>query len=714
MPPSFKLATLTLAVNAALITPVAAQAADEDLPLVTLPTITVTAETETETADGPVDGIAASTVSSTTGFDESILKSTQSVTVVGQQEVESIGANNLLQALDYSTGISRGLGSDTTTEDFRIRGFKNVSTYKDGHKYSEYYFGGQQELYGIERIEVLKGPGSLLNGALPPGGLINTVSKKPFFDNQYEINAEVGSFSRKQVAADLNHQVNDDIAVRLVGVYRDSDTFVDFVPDDRTFIAPSLTWQASKDTSLTLHADYQRDLTKYVPGFPVEVTLEPSSAGKVPLGRYSGTPNFDEFDHERTTIGYTLDHNISPNLKIQNYLNQTETTLNFPWTYLDDQIGDIDSTIYGRAIIQRNTDTKQTNAGLSAIYNWTLNDRIENVALIGIDYTKGTFNTVDLLSEGSSIDIMNPDYNHNNANNNFSVRPYFYYENTRDEVGLFLQNQITVDDRWVGVLGLRHDKINLDTDYVLESIEDEDGDYNATTGRVGLVYLMDNGIAPYVSMNQSFEAEIGVDRDGNQFEPTEGIQYEAGVRYQPEGSDTLLTGSVFRINQTNVLVDDPENYDFQIQQGEVRSQGVELEAKTKIGNNSNLIAAYAYTDARTVEASPLYPEKEGQRVSNVPFNTLSLWGDYRFANFGMPQLKVGVGVRYKDEALLPYSSTKYPSYTVVDAMASYDWSDNINLALNINNLLDKEYIICGWACDYGEPRNVVGKVTYKW
>ena len=148
----------------------------------------------------------------------------------------------------------------------------------------------------------------------------------------------------------------------------------------------------------------------------------------------------------------------------------------------------------------------------------------------------------------------------------------------------------------------------------------------AFTGRAGLVYLADNGLAPFLSYSQSFEPTTGQDRQGSRFKPTEGEQYEAGLRYQPAGSDTLLSAAVYQLTRKNLTVPDPMDTSYQIQAGKARSRGLELEARTRVGRNANLIAAYAYTDARTLKASPLQPDAEGRRLDSVPFNQFSIWG----------------------------------------------------------------------------------------
>lgn len=726
--PNLKLATLVLAVNTALFMSVSAQAANESstelkkaeiekelgyVPSTTLPTITVVAEAEK--ADGPVKGIAASTVSSTTGTDESLLKSTQSVTVVGQQEMQSIGAHDVHEALGYSAGVNQLEAKDRTTEGYIVRGFENLTSYRDGQKYQSNSYDGQQELYGLERIEVVKGPASVLSGTLPPGGVVNAVSKKPYFANGYEINAEVGSFSRKQVSTDLNHKINDDLAVRLVGVYRDSDTFVDFVPDDRTYIAPSLTWLPTDATSVTLKADYQHDLTQYVYGLPAEGTVFDTANGKIDRDFNQGVEGFNKYDNTRYTLGYDIEHAISPNLSINHSLQYMDADIDFPYASNRGLFQGSD-TLYKRSAQKREDNSSQLTGKLTAIFDWHASDNITNKTFFGIDYAKQKHTTERYNGSASPIDFYNP--NHSNDSVSGPFTPYaFSSKNDNDQQGVFLQNQTTFNDKWVGVLGVRHDKATLERALFFDPSNKQEGDYSATTGRAGLVYLMDNGIAPYTSINQSFEVNLGTDRNGDLFEPTKGTQYEVGVRYQPEGSDTLLTGSVYRIDQTNVLVTDPNNGQgerFKAQLGKVRSQGIELEAKTALTDDINIIAAYAYTDARTKKSSPATPELVGKRSGNVPYNKLSLWGDYRLADFGMPQLKVGAGVRYSDSAIGTFNNIEFPSFTLVDAVASYDWSDNLKLSLHANNLFDEEYVTCTYACFYGEPRNVVGKVTYKW
>jgi iron complex outermembrane receptor protein len=283
-------------------------------------------------------------------------------------------------------------------------------------------------------------------------------------------------------------------------------------------------------------------------------------------------------------------------------------------------------------------------------------------------------------------------------------------------LGVYFQDQMKISDKWVVLLGGRHDSVRYDESNFFTGEKSADNEKSsAFTGRAGLVYLADNGLAPFLSYSESFEPTSGRDRLGSRFKPTTGEQVEAGIRFQPKGSNTLISAAVYQLTRQNVLVADPQDptLSSSIQAGEIRSRGFELEARTSISRHANVIAAYAYTDARTTRASALQPEQQDRRTYGVPRNQLSLWGDYSFGEFGLPGLKVGVGMRYVGST----RSQNYnvvPSFTLLDAMVSYT-TGPWRFALNATNLADKNYVgSCSTVCFYGEPRKVIGTATYRW
>ncbi|MGP9594833.1 TonB-dependent siderophore receptor, partial [Halomonas sp. AOP42-C2-25] len=298
----------------------------------TLPTVRVTESRIYEEATGPVQGIAATRSATGTKTDTPIIETPQSISVVSSEEFKNYGARNFTEALGYTAGIFRFNGAERTTEGLRIRGFRNTTTYRDGSKYQANIYDGQQELYGLERLEVLKGPSSILYGVAAPGGILNAVSKRPTSTPLREVNIEAGSFDRRQISADFSDSLDEDgvWSYRITMLHRDSESFVDHVPDDRTYIAPALKWQPNENTSLTLLSEYQRDETAYVYGLPTSGTILSNSNGDIPRERFIGEPDFDEYDNERYSIGYLLEHDFSNSLHLQHSLRTFRADRDFP------------------------------------------------------------------------------------------------------------------------------------------------------------------------------------------------------------------------------------------------------------------------------------------------------------------------------------------------------------------------------------------------
>ena len=669
-----------------------------------------------ETAVSAVKGYVAKRSATGTKTDTPILETPQSITVIGQQEMQTLGVQSLQDALSYAAGVSRAEGLDRTTDSFFLRGFRtNVgSTYRDGSLYTVNIYNGRQETYGLERIELLKGAASVLYGSAGPGGIINTVSKRPTLEPLRELNFQLGSFDRKQVAGDFGGALDKEgeWSYRLTFLKRDSSTFVDYVPDDRSYIAPALKWQPSANTSLTLLSEYQEDKTRYVYGLPGSGTVLPNPNGRIKRDFFPGEPGYDKFNIKRYSVGYLFEHAFSDQLKLRNnvryYHAQNEYNAADIWQLQSDQ-----RTSLFRGAQDREDKSSAVTADTSLQYQFTQGG-VQHTALLGVDVATLRHQDKRYNRDGVALDLYAPVYG--GALSDAVPAGNSGITKTR-RLGVYVQDQMKIAEKWVVLLGGRYDTVREDGKALFtgEKWADDEKSY-AFTGRAGLVYLADNGIAPFISYSESFEPTTGTDRTGSRFKPTEGKQIEVGVRYQPSGSETLLSAAVYQLTRENVTVTDPVDTDFSMQTGKARSKGLELEARTRVGQHANLIAAYAYTDARTLQASPLQPAQEGQRLDSVPFNQLSLWGDYSLAAFALPDLKIGAGLRYVDETrgMGQGSAVSVPSYTLLDAMASYT-TGAWRLALNITNLTDKTYIAsCTYGCFYGEPRKAVVSATYRW
>ncbi|MBU2875667.1 TonB-dependent siderophore receptor [Marinobacter salexigens] len=222
------------------------------------------------------------------------------------------------------------------------------------------------------------------------------------------------------------------------------------------------------------------------------------------------------------------------------------------------------------------------------------------------------------------------------------------------------------------------------------------------------MYLMNNGISPYISYTESFQPIVGTDANGALYKPREGKQLEAGIKYAPDSIDGYLNASVYQIEEKNSLV---TNGAFQVQEGERNTDGFELEGVAYLTSSFQVTAAYTYSDSTTQNRAI---GADTVRATLVPRHMASAWFDYVFSQ-AVPGLKFGAGVRFVGETKDETYGYEVPSYSVVDAMASYDFAQSWRVQLNVNNLADKEYVAsCDYWCYYGEARRVTASLNYRW
>ncbi|PZQ52472.1 MAG: TonB-dependent siderophore receptor [Rhodovulum sulfidophilum] len=681
----------------------AAQSAAEDV-ATELATITVEGAAS---ATGPVEGFVPEVSATATKTATPILETPQSVTVVGQEQMRVTGANSLTSAVNYATGVTPFGGEDGTGDSLLTRGFRldpyTGNIFRDGMRWAVNVFDGGQEIYGLERVEVLKGPSSTVYGQSGPAGILNTVSKRPTAEPLREIGLRYGTDDWKELTADFGGAFDDDgiWTWRLTGVARDANSFVDYVPLDRQYIAPAVTWAPDADTSLTLLGMYQHDRTAYVYGLPLAGTILPNPNGKIDRNRFVGEPDYDKYDSTVWSAGYLFSHAFAPNVTLNLNGRYYRSDVDMPSIWSNALEADM-ATIT-RAAQDRTDWSEGVTSDNNLVVDWAYGPT-EHTSLIGFDMSYGKHSTDRVGRTVGPLNLFDPVYGSPIG----EITDAWAEIDRTERYGLYAQDQMTWGN-WVLTLGGRQDWVTYsDRDPNTGVVYADNEKTDAFTGRAGLVYLMPNGVAPYLSWGQSFEPVGGVDRLGNRLKPTEGTLYEAGVRWQPVGRDLLLSAAIYQIDQTNVVTTDPVDPSFSMQDGKVRSKGVELSASGALTETLSVIASYAYTDARTIEAGP--GGTDGARQGNVPWNTASLWGQYSFAGWGLPELSAGAGVRYIGDSVASWSSWNVPGYTLWDASASYDFG-KWSLAVNGTNLFDKDYVNCTYSCFYGEPRRVVVGAT---
>lgn len=650
-----------------------------------------------------------------TKTDTPLLEAPQSISVITAQQMRDRGIQGIEEAVWYTAGAQGGgYGQDTRSDWLLVRGF-NPARYMDGLALTDgVWTGGTRiEPYGLERLDVLKGPTSVSYGAMPPGGLVNMVSKRPTAEALREVEVTLGNYDLRQAAFDFGGPLGASGTwfYRLTGLARNSDNVVDFVQDDRYFFAPALTWKPSDDTSLTLLARYQKADTAQGGGFlPADGTLLPNPNGKIPRNRYTGEPGWNDYLKTMKSVGYEFSHRFSDALTFRQNLRYGQVDVDH-----DAGVG-----AFGLQADQR-TLTRYYFPLEEASKSFAVDNNVEvkfdtgawqHTVLAGLDYRRLESDYASAFAFGApSLDLFNPVYGAPIVKPAYTSRQ----DKVQQQLGVYVQDQIKID-RWVITAAGRQDKVRTRTDQLLATpVTRERQDDSKFSGRLGVNYLFDSGWAPYLAWSQSFEPTVGVDFAGQSFKPTTGEQIEAGLKFQPASGRALASLAVYEIKQENTLTVDPNHTLFSVQQGETRVRGAELEGRWNFRNGLSLYGAYTYTDSqvtRTNDAAAL-----GRQIALQPRNLASLGADYTIGYGAWSGLGFGAGVRYTGEHYGDiYNQWKTPSYTLFDASVRYDL-DAWRFQLNASNLTDKEYVsVCNSAiwCYYGYPRTVTATVRYRW
>jgi len=679
--------------------------------------INVSAQAFEQDAWGPAYSKVARRSATMSKTDTPLVEIPQSISVITREEMVSRQHDSLADVLGYTAGVvTQPNGYSRVADDYRLRGFdigpRTGSVLRDGMKMQSTQFEGGQEPYGLERVEVLKGASSVLYGQLAPGGLINTISKRPTLAPLHELNLEYGNHQRRQISIDHSGALDEEgrFSYRLTALVRDSGTQLDAIDDDKQYIAPPLTWQMDDDTRLTLLASHQRTQTTLTPPIRYNLTTFSDTPGyKVPYDLFPGEPDYDDYDGTLQTFGYLFERRLSDNLQLRHAARYFESRSDYDYITLNN------SRVTGANL---NNLTRSYNSREDISTGWTSDSNLsldlahgnwQHTLLGGIDYYRKTYDSHRHSGSAPTLDLANPVYG-NLPTVITAVDSGSDLHST--QMGIYLQEQAKFDERWVVMLGVRQDWAENNTRSYRDGSRSTVSD-SKTTGRVGLVYLTDSGWAPYISYSQSFLPSAGTDSSGATFKPTEGEQYEIGVRYQPADRELLISAAVYRLTQRNVLTSIPGS-DFDEQTGKERSTGFELETKAQLSENLGMNATYAYTDAHVISDND--KTLEGSRIEGTPYHSAALWLDYRLALLGLPNLSVGAGARYNGttHTVPSISDRKVPAYTLFDARITYRVDENWQVSARAQNLGNERYLYCANSCRYGDERSLVGAVSYNW
>ncbi|RBI66265.1 TonB-dependent siderophore receptor [Vreelandella sulfidaeris] len=648
------------------------------------------------------------------------IETPQSVSTISREQMENRGVSTVQRATDYTPGVySNQIGASNRFDYLVLRGFSDGSlsnTFLDGLKImgdANSHSSMRIDPWFLESIEVVRGPASVLYGRASPGGVVALNSKRPEFEQSGELRFRLGNNNQRSAAFDLTGPIGEEqrVAFRLTGIASAADTQFGPAEEERYAIAPRLTWDITDDTSLTVEA-YLQDEPEggYHSGVPFEGAVVARNGRKISNNFFDGEEDYDIYERTQRMVGYALEHRFNDQVtgrQLMRYLN-SDVVLN---------------QVYGYGWTSPSSDelTRYYSGSEESLQAWTLDNQLEanlssgfmdHTLLFGVDYQQRENDVSWPSGAFAAIDAFNPIYG---AEPSAPIYQPMGEHHEIDQTGVYLQDQVALDN-WRFTLGGRYDWVNID------NANRDSGDTSSLSdtqlsGRAGVVYLFDNGVAPYLSYSTAFTPTSFVDESGDLLQPMEGEQWETGVKFQPNDSQSQYSAALFHISQENVATKEQPTDPYRAM-GEIESQGLELEAQTQLTDTLSLQGGYSFTDITYAKSDD---GNQGNNAIYSPRHQVQLWGHYEANDGWLNGVDMGVGVRhYADIAADRANTESVPDYTLVDATLGYDLSHvgikGVETRLNVNNLLDKDYVAsCNSLeyCYFGAERGVTASVHYR-
>lgn len=671
----------------------------------------VTATADLESAQGPVQGYHATRSASATRTDTAIHETPQSISVVSKDVVEDLGATRLQDALDYAGGVGRANnfgGQGLTT--FTVRGFTTGEFYRNGFPINRGY-PNMPDANTIERLEVLRGPATMLYGRGDPGGTFNVVSKQPLAERTVTLGSQLNDQGMKRGTLDASGPLDEEgrLAYRLNVVGEGGDTFRDHVETERYGVTPVITWQATDDTKVTFEGDFMRN-------------NHPLDRGLTRFPNQRGTPSRDTFWGDKDAGKLHNDNNMAQ-LRFEHALSDN-WTLGGGFQWLDGSLKGNAIEANGPGSLGADGRTLQRNFNYRKL-EWTDKDYqlnltghfstggFDHTLLTGIEYEDYDYKSIIQRSSAAAgtypIDIFDPVYG--------QPRPALTRTPTHDKENLktyaaFVQDQVALTERLKVLAGARFERFEHDyQNYVGKSWQAAD---NAVTPRVGVIYDLTDTVAVYADAARSFKPNTGASREGGGFAPEKGKSYEMGIKWEALDRQLSVDAAIYQIEKKNVLTTDPVDNTFSVAAGQVRSRGFDLNVAGNLTPEWRVIGGYAYVDAEVTRDNTL---RSGTRLMNIPRNSFSLLNVYEFQDGALKGLGLGAGGKYVDQRAGQTANTAFSmdAYTVVDLLGYYKVNERVRLNLDVKNLFNREYEEGAFGNIYaypGAPRTVQVGIAY--
>ena len=633
---------------------------------------------------GDKDAYQVLRISSATKTDTPLRDVPQSVTVISQGLIRDQAMQNMGDVVRYVPGVQMAQGEghrdapilrgNTSTADFFIDGLRDdVQYYRD--------------LYNVERVEVLKGPGGMIFGRGASGGLINRVTKQADWSNARNLGLTVGSWDSYRVTGDVDQALNDSLAVRVTGFYEDSDSFRDEVTLERWAINPTLTWRLSDDTQVEVgyeHFEDDRVTDRGVPSYlgrPLRID-EATFFGSAEL-----SPTWAEID----ALTARVRHEFSPQVTL---VNQTRVA-NYDKFYQNVFPGAYTAATNRVAISAYNNLTERKNilnqTDLTAKF---ATGAVQHTLLAGLELGRqetdnyrqtGYFTAVSPTATSDFVTLPNTHYtgpvqfrqSATDADNNSVAKT----------AALYVQDQIEFSPHWQALLGVRFDRFEADL-YNRRTATSLSSSDDLVSPRAGLIYKPTEATSIYASYAISYVPRAGeqlasLSISNRALDPEKFTNKEVGFKWDIH--DALsFTAALYQLDRTNVAITDPLDATRLVLVDGQRVKGLELGLAGNLTEQWQVMAGYAYQDSQVQTPGA----QNGNQLGQVPENSFSLWNRYDFT----PRFGAGLGVIYRDDVFVSSDqAVVLPSFTRVDAAVYYAITPSLRLQANIENLLDEEY-----------------------
>lgn len=649
--------------------------------------VQVTAAAEADASNGyqPVFSRAS------TKTDTALLDTPQSVSVVTAQQIKDQAVQSMAEAVRYTPGITFAQG-EGNRDAAVIRGSTSTGDfYLDGVRDDVQYY---RDIYNIDRVEVLKGANGLAFGRGGAGGVINRVSKEAGWTPVREVNVSVGSYDHKRIALDVGGGLTNSVAGRVNVVSEDSDSYRDGVSVRRNGISPTVTLKPSDRTKVILSAEYFNDLRVTDRGIP----SQNGKPFKTDESTFFGNAEQSPTETTVRTLAATIEHKFKNGVMLSNKTRYADYDKYYQNVYANGSVsaGGMVALAAYRDDTQRQNLFNQTDLVMTAETG-----AIKHQVLLGTEFGRqdSDYFRINGTVAPSSVSAANP-------------RGVATIAATRardssaqiDVAAVYLQDQLTFNKQWQMVLGLRQDRFVTDfTDKVTAANTVKTTDTELSP-RAALIFKPIDAVSIYASYSKSFVPRAG-DQLSSLTNKTAGLEPEAFINKELGAKwdinpDLSVSAALYRLERENIAIVINSAGDSALLDGQV-VKGAELSLAGKLTAKWSVVGGYSYADSTikddvvtkvTAGAPPTitYAARAGNETSQTPRHTFSLWNRYDLSD------RYGVALGFVSRSsmfALDDNTVKLPGYGRVDAAAFYNASKNLQLQLNIENLLNRDYYV---------------------